>query len=85
MTFEENGNILTIVGATKIVNYTLVKNEQKVNEQQYTLPEGSNIVYPDGAKFMHCGDYALFRNWECDGKVFDRVAIPWSMLYLQLD
>ena len=82
MEFKENGNILTIIGSTKIVNYTLVKKSQQVNEQQFNLPEGSKIVYPDSSMLIHCGNYALLRNWLFDGKVFDRVAIPWDLLYV---
>ena len=65
------------------VAYALCENKEKVNEQQFNLPEGTNITYSDGAKFIHCGDYALLRNWPLpDGRVVDRVALRWKNLYL---
>ena len=82
MKFIENNNVLIIVGTTRVVDYSLVKKEQQVNEQQYNLPKGAKITYSDGSMFIHCGNYAILRNWKYDGKTFDRVAIPWSMLYL---
>ena len=65
------------------VAYALCENKEKVNEQQFNLPEGTNITYSDGAKFINCGDYARLRNWPLpDGRVVDRVALRWKNLYL---
>lgn len=81
--YTEIGNTLYISYRGKDYIYTLENTPQKVNEQQFNLPEGFYIKYSDGSIFHHRGEYALIRNWRMkDGSMRDRVAIPWSNLYM---
>lgn len=86
MQFVEIPSIHTLViiksDNTK-VSYVLFEHKENVTEQQFNLPEGRMIIYADGSKLLHCGDYALMRNWRLpDGRVVDRCALRWENLHL---
>lgn len=84
--FQEKGDVLIVTktNGSKVV-YILFKDIVDVNEQQFSLPYGQKIEYPDGSKFIHAGEfnkhYALIRNWKVEGQQLpDRIAIPWNNL-----
>lgn len=84
MEFYRNNNTLTIVTATKRVVYSIFDELIKANEQQFNLPDGQKIIYPDGSMILHSGEYALIRNWKTPkGEILDRIAIPWCNLFLE--
>lgn len=75
--------LLIISDTNREITYMLSEDKEQVNQQQFNLPEGSNITYNDGSKILHCGNYALLRHWTLpNGKVIDRVALRWNNLYL---
>ena len=83
-TFIEIQNSLVVVknDNTKVL-YTLYENREKVNEQQFNLPEGKLLRYSDGATMYHKNEYCLLRNWTLpDGSVVDRIALRWKNLHL---
>lgn len=74
--------MLQITKDLRNVYYTLHERPEKVNQQQYNLPKGAKLTYEDGAFMIHYEDYCLLRNWNINGQIVDRVAIPWKLLYL---
>lgn len=84
MEFYRNNNTLTIITATKRVVYSIFDELIKANEQQFNLPDGQKITYPDGSMILHAGEYALIRNWKTPkGTILDRIAVPWCNLFLE--
>jgi len=88
ITYKEtnSGNTLEITTSdNRVITYKLCRIPQKVNQQQFNLSDGKRLCYIDGAFMMHSGDYCLLRHWRLSsGKVIDRVAIPWMLLYTEL-